>query len=93
MGRSCGDLQPVLLSERRYDAAEAGDVGAGFLNVFADAGAHFDLRLDHLRLDLFAEQHPALVENLRHVRTQLTRLRIDDLKLFFDPERELIEHG
>src|SRR5438132_539006 len=92
MCRSCGNLQPVLLCEGGYDAAQACDVCASFLNILADSGTNFDLRLDHLGLDLLAEQHPPLIENLRHVRTQLARLRIDDLKLFFDTESELIEH-
>jgi hypothetical protein len=37
-------------------------------------------RLDHLGLDLFAKQHLAFFEDLGDVRTQLARLRIDDLK-------------
>src|SRR5262245_50003580 len=63
------------------------------LDILANAGADLDLRLDHFRLDLFAQEHAALVENLRHVRPQLARLRIDDLKFLFDAECKLIEHG
>src|SRR6266404_1508883 len=92
MGRGSDDLQSALLRQRRDDGAQAGDVGASFLNVLADAGADLDLRLNHLRLDLLAENHLAFVEELRHVRTQLARLRIDDLKLFLNTKCELIEH-
>ena len=68
------------------------DVGAGFLNVVTDAGADFDHRLDHFRFDLLAEQHFAFVENFRNMRTQLARMRIDNLKFFFNAESELVRH-
>ena len=60
------------------------DVGARFLNVMADAGADFNHRLNHLRLDLLAEKHLAFVQNLSHVGPQFARNRIDDLKFFFN---------
>src|SRR6185369_14820975 len=68
------------------------DIGACFLDVATDAGAHFDHRLDHLGLDLFAQQHLAFFEYLGDVRAQLARLRIDDLKFLFDTQCKLIEH-
>jgi len=39
---------------------------------------------------LLAEQCLAFCENLRDVRTQPAGLRIDNLKLFFNAERELL---
>ncbi len=93
MCRGGNNLESVLLRQRRNDRAQASDVGTGFLNIFADARADFDLGLNHLGLDLFAEQHPAFVKKLHDVRLQLARLGIDDLKLLFNAECELIEHG
>src|ERR1044072_6492226 len=92
MRRSRHDDEAVLPSEAGDDAAQTRDVGPRFLNVATNPRADFYHRLDHLGLDLLAEQHLALVENLGDVRTQLARLRINDLKLFFDAQCELIEH-
>ena len=41
-----------------------------------------------LGLDLFAEDRLAVLEDLRDVRLQLPGRRVDDLVLFFDPERQ-----
>src|SRR5207253_1683047 len=92
MSRGGNNLQSIFFGQRGDDATETADVRAGFLNVLADAGADFDLRLDHFRLDLLAKQHAAFFENLGDVRTQLARLWIDDLKFFFNTECELVEH-
>ena len=54
----------------------------------ADAGADLDDRLVHLRLDALLEEEPALLEDLLDVGAQLARLRIDDLELLLDAERE-----
>ncbi len=42
----------------------------------------------HLGFDLFIQRHLAFAEDLLDVGTQFARLRIDDLKLFLDPESE-----
>ena len=42
-----------------------------------------------LTFDLIAEARPAGREQLGHVRSQLPCLRIDDLELFLDAQREL----
>ena len=81
--------RPLLSASVGDGAPELDDVGARLLNIRADAGADFDHRLMHLRLDLLAEDHPPLVDHLGDVRAQLARLRVDDLKLFFDSEREV----
>src|SRR5690349_24982979 len=86
------DCESVLLREPGDDAAQARDVRASFLDVAANTRAHFHHRLDHFRLDLFAEKHLAFFEYLGDVRAQLARLRINYLKFLFDAERELIEH-
>jgi hypothetical protein len=91
--RGGGDhFEPLFARERRDDGAEVRDVRARLLYVVADARADLDHRLDHLRLDLLAEEHLPFLKHLRDVRTQLARLRIDDLKFFFDAKRILLEH-
>ena len=92
MRRSSDDHKSVLLRQAGDDAAQTRDVSARFLDVAANAGADFHHRLDHLGLDLLAEQHLAFFEDLGDVRTQLACLWIDDLKLLFDTQCELIEH-
>ena len=92
MRRSGCNPKSVLLGQRGNDTPQVRYISPRLLDVFADAGADLDHRLDHLGLDLFAENHLPFVEKLRNVRTQLARLRIDDLKLFFYAECELIEH-
>ena len=54
MSAGSDNLQPLLAHERREDAAKIGDMSASFFYVHADAGAHFDHRLDHFRFDLLA---------------------------------------
>jgi hypothetical protein len=69
--------------------AEPGDLHPGFLHVLADAAAYLDLRLEELGLDLVAQHPAAAVEQLLHVGGQPPALRIDDLVLFLDADRQL----
>src|SRR5216683_61738 len=92
MRRSGYDLKAILLGQRCNNTSQVRYVGPRLLNVLAHAGAYLNHRLDHLGLNLLAENHLAFVKKLRYVRAQLARLRIDDLKLLFDAECELIEH-
>src|SRR6185503_1752261 len=92
MSAGSNNLQPLLAHQTGKDTAQVCDVPSSFFYVFADSGAHFDHRLDHFWFDLLTEQHLAVFENFRDVRTQLAGLRIDNLKLFFDAECELLEH-
>src|SRR4051812_22138497 len=70
-----------LAAQIRHVLADLGDVGA-------DARAHLNDRLMHLGLDAFLEKEPPLFEHLLDVRAQLARLRIDDLELLLDADRE-----
>src|SRR6185312_12475686 len=92
MGRGRYDSQSGLSSQPRDNAAQPGDVSARLLNVLANARADFNHRLNHLRLDLLAEDHLPLFQEFRDVRAQLTRLWVNYLELLFDAEGELIEH-
>src|SRR6187397_1509745 len=93
MSAGSNNLQPLLAHQTRKNTPQVCDVPSSFFYVFADSGAHFDHRLDHLWFDLLTEQHLAVFENFRDVRTQLAGMRINDLKLFFDTECELLEHA
>jgi hypothetical protein len=54
------------------------------LNVATDPSPHLNHRLNHLGLDLLAEQHLAFLEDLDYVGAKLASARIDYLKFFFD---------
>src|SRR5215216_305680 len=92
MRRRSDDDESILLRQPGDDAAESCDVSACFLDVATNARAHFHHRLDHLGLDLLAQQHLAFFEDLRDMRAQFARLWINDLKFLFDAQCELIEH-
>src|SRR5262249_12116962 len=83
--------QAVLLGERVQRAAELADLRACLLDVAADAGPRLHDRLVHLGPHALAQQGVllALLQELAHVGSQLARLDVDDLELFFDAEREL----
>src|SRR4030095_138010 len=85
------NLQIPLAYQVRENAAKVCDISAGFFDVFADSGADLDHRLDHLRLDLFAQKHLAVFENFRHMRSQLAGLRIDKLEFFLDTKGKLLK--
>src|SRR6266568_8344561 len=86
------NLKSLLAYNGGENATKICDIGASRLDIFADPSAHFDHRLDHFRFDLLAEQRLALCENFGNMRTQLTGVRIDNLKLFLDAECELLRH-
>ena len=59
-------------------------------DVLANAGAGLHHRLVHLRPNALAQHgFAAFFDELTDVRAQLARLGVDDLKLFFDAQREL----
>ena len=76
-------------------AASVGQLAAQFdhllrahTRIAANLGAQLDDRLMHLRFDVLLQKHFAVGQDLLDMRTQLARLRIDDLKFLFDAERE-----
>ena len=82
------DAHAVLLREADDLRPHLPDVLAYLRDVPADAAADLDDRLVHLRLDALLQDEPALLQDLLDVRAQLPRLRIDDLELLLDAERE-----
>ncbi len=82
--------EPFAVCQLGDGAAQANDIGSTFFDVAADAGSNLDHRLVHFRLDLLAEDHPTLVEHFIHPGAQLTGVRVDDLKLFLDADREIV---
>src|ERR1041384_7090906 len=93
MSAGSDNLQSLPAHQTRNDTAQVCDIGSSFFYVFADSGAHFDHRLDHFGFDLLTEQHLALFQDFRDMRTQFAGTRINNLKLFFNTECELLEHA
>ena len=67
-------------------AAETRHFLTGHFNVRANRRAHFDDRIVQLAFHLVFKTRLAHLEHLGDVRFQLARLRIDDLKFFFDAD-------
>ena len=89
-----GDAQAVLAGEADNGAAQFRDVAAGFLHVFADAGADFDDGLVHFRFDVFLEEGAAFLDDFElDVGAEIQGFGIDGLVFLFDAERETGAHG
>ena len=93
MSAGSDTLLALLAHQTRNYTAQVCDIGLSFFYVFADSGAHFEYQLDHFGFDLLTEQHLAFFQDFRDMRTQLTGMRINNLKLFFNTECELLEHA
>ena len=65
MGCAGDEDEVVFLGEADHLAAEVVEVVAGFVDVFADAGADFDDGLVHFGLDALFEADFALGEHFR----------------------------
>src|SRR5262249_21172635 len=83
-----GHAHAVLAGEADDLGAHLADVLADLVDVLADARADLDDRLVHLGLHPLLQHELALVEDLLYVRAKLARVRIDDLELLLDAERE-----
>src|ERR1700730_8604178 len=86
------DLQAVARRNRRQVAAKLNDLLSRASCVTTDLGAQLNHRLVHLGFDAFFQKYFAVCQNLLNVRAQLTRLRIDDLKLLLDAKSEDVFH-
>ena len=75
-----------LVADPENLVAQLGDVGT-------DPRADLDDRLVHLPLDLIAEGRGRGGEQCDDVRPELPRLRVDDLELLFDAQREAVHEG
>src|SRR5262249_43939012 len=85
------DAHAALVRERVQAAAQLGDLVPRLPDVPTDARARLDDGLVHLRTHPLAQELVALppLDQLAHVRPELARLRVDDLELLFDAQREL----
>ena len=77
-------VSPGLTKPLAKAAIERGIPFLPGIATAADIMRGLDLGLDHFRLNLFAQKHPAFIQNLRDMRTQLARLRINYLEFFLD---------
>ena len=92
MGAGRGDGETDALGTADEFPSSAKDLFAKFGHVVADPRAHFDDRLMQLPFDLLAEGWSAGRQQLGDVRSELPRLRIDDLEFLFDAHREAVCH-
>src|SRR5258705_12042836 len=92
MGGRRSYRHPILFYEAGNNAPQSRNVGSRFLDIATNPSADLNHRLNHLRLDLLSKQHFPLFENLSHMGSQLTSVRIYDLKFFFNPQSKLIKH-
>jgi hypothetical protein len=81
------DAEARGLDQRRDRSAERDDLIACFADVRADLRAGLDDGLHHLALDLISVAASRRGEQRLDVALELS-LRIDDLELFLDADRE-----
>src|SRR5580704_6442018 len=87
-----GNLQTDAFGSAHQFASGAVHVRCQFSNVAADFGAYLHDGLVHLGLYLLAQALRSCCNQLADVRAQLSRSRINDLKLFFDTYSEPVIH-
>src|SRR6266571_404793 len=85
-GRS--DFKSVARCESCQLAAKMDNLAFRTASVVTNFRAKLYDRLVHLGLDVFFQNHLAAGEDLLNVRTQLARLRIDDLEFLLDAQSE-----
>src|SRR5215471_17105639 len=73
--------------------ARAVHFDAQFAHILADPRSSLHDRLMHLALHLFQNGRRDLIDDLHHVRTQITRGGVDDLKFFLDADGEAVSHS
>src|ERR1700693_2718211 len=86
------NLQTNAFGSTHQFAAGAMHGRCQFSNVAADFGAYLNDGLVHLGLYLLAQALRSCCNQLADVRAQLSRSRINDLKLFFDTYSEPVIH-
>src|SRR5882672_1984060 len=82
-----GDTQARRLQQRSDRAAQSRDLVTGLADVGADLRAGLDDRLHHLALELVTEAAARGREERLDMVLELT-LRVDDLELLLDADRE-----
>jgi hypothetical protein len=88
-----GDPQADALGRVGEVAADADDFFRELVDAGTDLRSDLDDRLVHLAPDAVAECWSARRQELRHMRPELPRVRIDDLKLLLDTDGEGMVHG
>src|ERR1700677_2104629 len=86
------NLQAPFFGSSHQFAACAPHVRRQFVHVVANLRADFNDGLMHLGLHLLAQARRSGGNKLAYVRTQLSRRRVNNLKLFFDTYSEPVIH-
>jgi hypothetical protein len=92
MGSGGHHASALIFRQPAHGLAQVDHLGSGLLHVVADHRADFHHGLKHLLLDLVMEEILTIRQNLGYGGAKVPRLRVDDLKLLFDPNRELGLH-
>ena len=89
-----GDAEAYAFRAVDELAADAADLVVELFDVGADLRADLDDRLVELALELITESRGARYQELGNMGSQLPRVRVDYLELFFDAdgEREPVIH-
>src|SRR5882724_6067772 len=93
MGARGSYLQTRAFSCSYQFAACAVHFDAQLADIFADARTGFHDGLVHFVFDLIEDIRRGRGDQLHHVRAQLARHRIYDLKFFLDADGEAVSHG
>ncbi len=90
---SSGGRDPVaaFVGDLSQNPSEACDLLPGLRDVSANRTTDFHLGLEELGFDLIPEEHGPLLKELGDKGSQLPGLRIDDLKLFLDADRQFTQ--
>src|SRR4030095_10896176 len=66
---------------------------AELAHIFADARTGLHNRLVHLAFYLLQDGGRNFIDDLHHVRTQITGCRVNDLEFFLDTDGEAVSHS
>jgi hypothetical protein len=89
-GMRSGGRNPEPITRRQFGQliAKINDLLSGGTGISADVGVQLHYRLVQLWFNALFQNHFAVCQDLLDVRTQLPRLRIDDLEFFFNSQSE-----
>src|SRR6266566_5991979 len=88
MSAGGSDFKSVAGCEFRQLGAKMGHLASRAARIVANFRAELHDRLVHFGFDVLFQNNFATGQDLLDMRTQLARLRIDDLKLFLNAESE-----
>ncbi len=83
--------QPSRWAALDHRLAEPDQLGSDLGETGTDRGPDLDLREVKLVRDLVADRRPDATQDAAGPLAELARFGVDDLELFLDPDRELVD--